>query len=137
MRRVLIVEDDIFLREMYVHTFEKHGYEVESAEDGQLGIDLANKDPFDIILLDIMLPKKNGVEVLKELRQPDAKAAKTPIILLSNLGQDSIISEAFTLGADGYILKADVLPNEVLDKIDGFLNGTLTREDFRYSRSIS
>jgi DNA-binding response OmpR family regulator len=135
-KRILLVEDDLFIREMYQHIFAKEGVILEVAEDGQEGIDLAEAGQYDIILLDIMLPKKSGIEVLTALRKPEAKSLKTPIILLSNLGQASVIKEAFRIGADGYLLKTDLLPRQVYEKVSDFLAGKLTKEDMLASQSV-
>lgn len=136
MKKILIVEDDVFLREMYVHTFEKEGFKIVSANDGEEGIEVAEQGQFDLILLDIMMPKKSGLEVLQSLRKPSSKVVKTPIMLLTNLGQESVIREAFNMGADGYILKSDMLPREVVARVTEFLNGKLTKEDFLATKSL-
>lgn len=106
------------------------------AVDGEDGIATAEKEAFDLILLDIMMPKKSGLEVLQSLRRPSSSAAKTPIILLSNLGQESVIREAFNMGADGFILKSDLLPRDVVAKVTDFLNGKLNKEDFLATKSL-
>lgn len=136
MKKILIIEDDIFLREMYVHSFSKEGYAMTEAEDGEEGVNKAVEEEYDLILLDIMLPKKSGLEVLQSLRRPSMKTAKTPIILLTNLGQESIIKEAFNMGADGFILKSDLLPREVVAKIKAYFKGELKKEDFLSSPSL-
>ena len=136
MQRILLIEDDVFLREMYLHVFEKEGYVMAQAGDGQEGIDMANADTHDLILLDIMMPRKSGIDVLRELRLPTSSAKNTPIILLSNLGQESVIQEAYNIGADGYLLKADLLPRQVLEKVADFLSGKLTKKDFLSSQSM-
>lgn len=136
MKKILIIEDDIFLREMYVHSFSKEGYTMTEAEDGEEGVNKAVEEEYDLILLDIMLPKKSGLEVLQSLRRPSMKTAKTPIILLTNLGQESIIKEAFNMGADGFILKSDLLPREVVAKIKAYFKGELKKEDFLSSPSL-
>jgi DNA-binding response OmpR family regulator len=136
MKKILIVEDDVFLREMYVHSFEKEGFKMVEATDGEEGIAVAENASFDLILLDIMMPKKSGLEVLQSLRLASAKSAKTPIILLSNLGQESVIREAFKMGADGFILKSDLLPRDVVNRVTDFLNGKLTKEDFLATKSL-
>jgi DNA-binding response OmpR family regulator len=135
--KLLLIEDDTFLREMYAYVFQQEGVEFDQAEDGQVGIDKGLSTHFDMILLDVMLPKKSGIEVLKELRKPESKSVNTPIILLSNLGQDSVIKEAFNLGADGYMIKADMLPRQVYDKVIGYLNGTVTKDELRKNSVIN
>jgi DNA-binding response OmpR family regulator len=135
--KVLMVEDDMFLREMYAYVFRQEQHEFIEAADGADGLLKATQQgPFDIILLDVMLPKMNGVDILRELRKPESPAAKTPILMLSNLGQDSVIQESFSLGADGYIIKADLLPRQVYEKVRDFLAGTITKEELRTSKSV-
>lgn len=131
MRRVLIIEDDMLVRDMYSYVFKKNGYTMIEAVDGEDGTAKAKQERVDIILLDIMLPKKNGIEVLKEIRMPESPAFNTPVIVLTNLGDDTIINEALKLGADGYILKADFIPQEVFDKVNDFLEGRVKKEDLR------
>lgn len=117
---VLIVEDDFFILDMYRLLFMKKGYEVLTATDGQAGLDMANNNKVDAILLDIMLPKMNGIEVLRALRQPASQTKDIPVFLLSNLGQEDIIKEAFKIGAQGYMLKANLLPQQVVDQVEDF-----------------
>lgn len=135
MVKILLIEDDLFIREMYQHIFEKEGYSLDVAEDGAAGITKAEAGDYDLILLDIMLPKKSGIEVLTEFRKPESKLKETPILLLSNLGQESVIQEAYRIGANGYLLKADLLPRQVLERVQDFLAGRLTKEDMKVSRS--
>ncbi len=136
MKKILLVEDDVFLREMYVHTFEKENFTIVQANDGEEGITKAQQEDFDLILLDIMMPKKSGIEVLQSLRKPATTTVKTPIILLTNLGQESVIREAYKMGANGFILKSDLLPREVVSRVIDFLNGKLTKEDFLATKSL-
>lgn len=135
-KTILIIEDDTFLREMYAHVFRQDNFTIVEAEDGEQGIATAESGQHDLILLDIMLPKKTGIDVLRELRMSDSSAKNTPIILLTNLGQESIIREAYKIGADGYILKADLLPRQVLDKVKAYFAGKLTKEDFLMTQSL-
>ena len=119
-KKVLIVEDDNFILDMYKLLFMKKDYEVLTAADGEAGLEMAKGNKVDAILLDIMLPKMNGIEVLRELRKEDATTKDTPVFLLSNLGQEDIIKEAFKIGAQGYMLKANLLPQNVVDQIESY-----------------
>jgi len=119
-RKILLVEDDVFVSDIYSRELKKGGYEVEIAGDGLEGVERAKADKFDLILLDIMMPKKTGVDVLKELRAPNSPAMETPVYLLTNLGQGSIIRQAIEIGAQGYLLKARVLPSQVLQAVNEF-----------------
>ena len=118
--KILLVEDDTFLVEMYTTKFELEGFEVLSAEDGKKGLEMAAKDNPDIILLDILMPKMDGFEVLDEL-QKDAKTKDIPVILLTNLGQKDDVKKGFEKGAVGYLIKAHFMPSEVVDKIKKIL----------------
>jgi DNA-binding response OmpR family regulator len=115
-RKILIVEDERFISELYVRALSKAGYEVSVASDGQKGLDLALTNQFDIILLDLMVPTMTGSEILKHLRQkPDLKSR---IVITTNLEQRDEIRSNIEQQADAYIVKAEVTPRELVD----FLN---------------
>ncbi len=113
---VLIVEDEKMLAEMYATKFTMEGFAAETANDGLAGIEAAAKVRPDIILLDVIMPKLDGFATLKQLRE-DASFAKTPIILLTNLGQDEDIKKGKELGATDYFVKANHTPAEVVLKV--------------------
>ena len=119
-KRILLIEDDVFVSDIYTRELKKGGYEVITAGDGLDGIEKAEAGGYDLILLDIMLPKKTGIDVLKEIRTPASAAKDIPVYLLTNLGQGSIIKQAIDLGAQGYLLKARVLPSQVLQAVNNF-----------------
>lgn len=119
--KILLVEDDPFLLSMYSVKFELEGFTVMTAEDGEKGLNMAKKEEPDIILLDIMLPKMDGFEVLKELKK-DEKMKKIPVILLTNLSQKKEVSQGLSLGADDYLIKAHFMPSEVVEKILKVIN---------------
>ncbi len=98
---------------------EKAGFEVFLAEDGEKGYNLAQNLP-DLILLDIMLPKMNGIILLKKLKEENL-TKNIPVMVLTNLGQEEIIKAAFDSGASGYFLKVSLNPNELVKKINLFL----------------
>ena len=114
--KILIIEDDFFLLSMYAAKFNLENFEVIIAEDGEKGLKLAFKELPDVILLDIFLPKKNGFDVLKELKS-DESAKKIPVILLTNLSQKAEIEQGLSLGAEDYLIKAHFMPSEVVEKI--------------------
>lgn len=123
MRTLLIVEDDFHIQDIYRMSFTKTGqYAVETASDGQEALVKLSKNTYDIILLDIMLPKVTGIDVLRAARSPNSSAKNTPIILITNLGQDDIIKEAFRIGADGYLIKAQFTPQDVVREVDAFFD---------------
>lgn len=126
-QKILVVEDDEFLRELYEELLKGEGYEVSLAEDGEQGLQSISQGGFDLILLDIMLPKMDGLEVLRRIKVKAPLQKNGPTVLLTNLGQDSIIKEGFALGASGYLIKSAMNPDQVLSEVKVFLNkGTLS-----------
>ncbi len=120
--KVLIVEDDSFLREICVKKLLKEGFTVYEAADGEQAIAEIEKIKPDIVLLDIILPTVDGFEVLKSIREnKDKKLSQVPIFMLSNLGQESDIKKAMELGANDYLIKAHFTTEDIVDKIKKLL----------------
>jgi len=116
MPSIAIVEDDAAISQMYRFKFEAEGYEVETAENGKLGLALCESMRPDIILLDLMMPEMNGDEMLAELRKaPWGKAIK--VIILTNKGEQEIPPAVKTLGVSAIILKADMTPRQVAEVV--------------------
>lgn len=117
LRNVLIVEDDALIRELYRTTLVEFGYRVEVAGDSKETFAKIPKFHPDVILLDIMLPDQSGLDILKDLRtKPEHHSQDTKVVLLTNLAQKNLADTAIEYGADGYIIKADILPRD-LDEI--------------------
>lgn len=114
--RIALVEDEEVLLEVLENKLKKEGYEVFSAKDGAAGIDLINAVRPDIILLDVVMPRMDGFEVLERL-QKDPELSKIPVIIISNSGQEVEIGRALALGVKDYLVKAEFDPQEVIDKI--------------------
>jgi len=119
--KILLVEDDAFLLGMYATKFELENFKVVMAEDGEKAVRVALKELPDIILLDVLLPKQNGFEVLRQLKA-DKATAGIPVILLTNLSQKDEIDQGLKMGAKDYLIKAHFMPSEVVDKIKKVLN---------------
>lgn len=114
---ILLVEDDSFISGMYQTKLSGQGYQVELAEDGETAASRLQQDPLpDLVLLDVVLPKKDGFEILESLRAAE-RTKHLPVILLTNLGQKPDVERGLKLGADDYIIKAHYTPSEVVDKI--------------------
>lgn len=120
-QKILIIEDDFFIRELYERQFTKEGFQVISSEDGPTGLVLANQENPALILLDIMLPKLNGLDLLRTLKTKE-ETKEIPVILLTNLGQESVIKEGFELGAESYLIKSAYTPSQIIDEVKNFLN---------------
>lgn len=115
---IVLIEDDASLKAMYMTVLSKSGYDVRPAPDGDLGLDLIRELDWDLLLLDIMLPVKDGISLLKTMEVEKLKKGK--IVMLTNLNNDNIIQDAFKYGADGYIIKSDVTPGSLLDEVKAF-----------------
>ncbi|HVC36016.1 MAG TPA: response regulator [Candidatus Dormibacteraeota bacterium] len=114
--KIAIIEDDQTISQMYRFKFESEGYKVETAENGKLGLELAEEMQPDIILLDLMMPEMTGDQMLKELRKkPWGKSAK--VIILTNMGEQEIPAEVKALGVNAVILKADMTPRQVAELV--------------------
>lgn len=121
LQKILLVEDNLELRNLYEIFLKQHGYEVALAADGDEGLEVAKKYKPDLIFLDVMMPKKNGFEVLKLLRHnPEYNCTKTKIIILTNLGDSSKVSHEVREDMDGYMIKAEIELQSLLDVIKSF-----------------
>lgn len=119
-KKVLVVDDEASIREIYKKEFVDNGFDVILAADGEEGLLKAGEKTPQLILLDIMLPKMSGIDVLKSLKK-NPLTKDTPVLLLTNLGEETIIKEGFTLGADGYLLKVSYTPAQVVEECRKFL----------------
>ena len=119
-RRVLLAEDDRFLRRAAEARLHRHGLEVLTAADGEEALRLARAEPLDLILLDVVMPKLQGFEVLKALKQDEA-TAHIPVIVLSNLGQERDVAQAKALGALAFLVKAHLSLQDLVDRVDAAL----------------
>lgn len=114
--KILIVEDDNFLVKAYQIKFERSGFDVFIAKDGDEGLKFAKKEKPALIILDLMLPKMNGFEFLKMIKN-DENTKSIPVVALSNLGQRSDQEKAVSLGAVEYFIKTEHTLEEIIEKI--------------------
>lgn len=119
--KVLIVDDDAFLSGIYATKLELEGFLVVTARDGEEGLKAAMREKPDLILLDVLMPKLDGFEVLKRLKA-DAETKPIPVIMLTNLGQKEDIEKGLQDGAVDYLIKAHFVPAEAVEKIKKVLN---------------
>ena len=119
--KVLVVEDDTFLAAAYKAKLNKSGFESQITNDGDSALALLSTFKPDIILLDLLMPGKDGFAILEELKKsPDTD--KIPVIVASNLDQPDAVEKAMSLGATGYIIKSDLSMDELVSKIQAILN---------------
>ena len=114
--KILLVEDDSMIVEMYKLRFEEEGFEVTVTEKGSEAIELAASLKPDIVLLDIILPEVDGFNILQSLKA-DGKTDKLPVLMLTNLAQESDRQRAITMGANDYFVKSQHTPSDVLQKV--------------------
>jgi DNA-binding response OmpR family regulator len=117
---ILLIEDEKDIRAVYSEVLRDAGFTVLESTDGEAGQEQALSVKWDLLLLDIMLPKIDGLQILKKVRETPA-LSKLPIILLTNLGRDAVIKEGFELGASGYLIKSDMTPDKVVEEVKSFL----------------
>lgn len=116
MKKILFIEDEFTLQKAMAETLGKEGYEMVQALDGETGLKLANSEKPDLVLLDIILPKMDGFQVLEELKK--AEETKTiPVIILTNLGNSEDIERSLSLGATTYLVKSDHGIEDVVEKV--------------------
>lgn len=120
MKKILFIEDESALQRAISKYFPENGYHVVSALDGEAGLRLAKSESPDLILLDLILPKKGGFEVLKELKE-DEKTKSIPVIILTNLGGTTDVERALEMGATTYLVKTNYRLEEVIEKVKQIL----------------
>lgn len=120
-KRILLVDDDESLRQMYTLILTKAGYDMTTADDGIKGLAKIREGNWDLILLDLMMPNMTGIETLHGLKDERGKFDDCPIVILSNAGYSDISKEAMALGASGFIMKADFLPADLVAEVKTYL----------------
>jgi DNA-binding response OmpR family regulator len=118
IKTILCIEDDRFIGEMYVRSLQKAGYDVDWMVDGNDGLVAARNKPYDLILLDIMLPERRGSEILEALRGSEEDLIPhSRVIVMTNFDQDEESRMAMQHNADAYLIKAEITPKKLLDII--------------------
>ena len=120
-KKILLVEDEPMLSNLLKGRLEKDGFQVTQAKDGDEALIMLRKDKFDLVLLDIILPKISGFEVMETMKS-DPNIQEVPIVIISNLGQESDVEKGQSLGAVGYFIKAQLSIEELVSKIKEFFS---------------
>ncbi len=115
--KILVVEDDKFLRELITQKLSREGYDVKEAVDGEEGVIKTKEEKPDIILLDLILPGIDGFEVLAKIKE-DPEVENIPVVILSNLGQRDDVERGLKLGAVDFLIKAHFTPGEIIEKVE-------------------
>lgn len=114
MAKILIIEDDFYVRNLYKTAFESAGYEVDEAGSGETGLEKIMHQTYNFILLDLMLPKIPGLQVLKQIRN----LTESPIYILTNVGDEAVLQQAIQDGAQAYFMKVDYTPKQLIAAIE-------------------
>jgi len=115
-KKILIAEDEAILSTLLEKKLIEEGYQIFVAEDGEKSMEILNKEKVDLLLLDIIMPKKSGFEVMEEMKK-DSKLSKIPVIIISNSGQPVELSKIKELGAKDWLIKTKFSPQEVVEKV--------------------
>ena len=118
--KVLIIEDDKFLRDLLAQKLGHEGFQVKQAVDGEEGLKLALEEAPDLILLDLILPRIDGFDILERIKK-DQKLKALPVLVLSNLGQKEDVARAMSLGAEDFLIKSNFTLGEVIGRIKNIL----------------
>ncbi|HEX9722349.1 MAG TPA: response regulator [Candidatus Paceibacterota bacterium] len=118
--KIFLVEDDPLLMDIYTTKFKQAGFDVEVIESGERVSERVKEEQPDLILLDIVLPRVDGWDILRQLKQEE-KTKSIPVIILSNLGQKEEIAKGLELGATSYLIKAHYTPSEIVEEIKKLL----------------
>lgn len=118
--RILLVEDEQYLRELYQEILAEQGYSVDTAADGEEGFNKVKQGGWDLVILDIILPKMNGLEIMRKIKADPPVKPNKKIVFLTNLDKDEEIKEALQLG-DGYFIKSQITPGSLVSELKGYL----------------
>ena len=119
-QRILVVEDDLFLRELYADILSGEGYKVDTAADGEVALEKMKVGGYNLVLLDIIMPKMDGLSVMKQLQNNPPLAPNKCVIFLTNLDKDEEIKTALQLG-NGYLIKSQITPGILVEKVKVYL----------------
>lgn len=121
-KKILVVEDELYLRDLYVQILKDAGYQTDQAADGEEAFQKMSKGGYDLVLLDIVLPKKDGLQVLRDLKASPPQAPNKSVIIMSNIDKEATIAEGVSLGIRGHIIKSDYTPDQLLQEVKRVLS---------------
>lgn len=120
-QKILVVEDDLFLRELYADILSAEGYKVEGAQDGEEALQKMKVGGYDLILLDIIMPKMDGLTVMKQMQNTTPQNPNKCVVFLTNLDKDEEIRTALQLG-NGYLIKSQITPGSLVTEVKTYLS---------------
>lgn len=120
-KRILVVEDDLFLRELYTDILSAEGFKVDSAQDGEEALQKMKIGGYDLVLLDIIMPKMDGLSVMKQMQNAPPQNPNKCVVFLTNLDKDEEIRTALQLG-QGYLIKSQITPGRLVEEVKNYIN---------------
>jgi CheY-like chemotaxis protein len=123
-KRVIVIDDDLYIRELYVEVVKSAGYTVDAAANGEDAYNKLKNGGYDLILLDIMMPKMDGLQIMDALHKNPPPEKNGPILLLTNLDHEPLVKDALGKGASAFIIKADITPEILLQQVKKYLGET-------------
>lgn len=119
--KILVVEDDLFLRELYTDILTAEGYKVESAQDGEEALQKIKVGGYNLVLLDIIMPKMDGLEVMRQIQNSPPQNPNKCVVFLTNLDKDEEIKTALKLG-QGYLIKSQITPGSLVEEVKNYIS---------------
>jgi CheY-like chemotaxis protein len=120
-KKVIVIDDDMYIRELYEEVLKGEGYDVTTGVNGQDALDKLSQGGYDLVLLDIMMPKIDGLGVMDALRANPPPIPNGPILMLTNLDHEPLIEDALNKGAKAFLIKADITPADLMDQVRKYL----------------
>ncbi len=120
-KRILVVEDDLFLRELYTDILTAEGYKLDAAQDGEEALAKIKVGGYDLVLLDIIMPKMDGLEVMRQVQNSPPQNPNKCVVFLTNLDKDEEIKTALKLG-NGYLIKSQITPGSLVEEVKMYLS---------------
>lgn len=121
MAKVLIVDDDLYILDLYKEILKDEGFDVETATDGEEALEKIRESTLDLVLMDIMMPKMDGITVLSKMKD-DVQLKTIPVMMLTNFGQENLVKQAINLGSSEFLLKYKITPGEMVEKVKQLLS---------------
>ena len=120
-KKILVVEDEKDAREIFIDILKENGFDVVGVVDGNEALQKLTENKFDLVLLDIIMPNVDGIQTLSEIKKFPGKYGDMKVIMLTNIGGDIAVEKAMKLGADGYVLKSETEPNDLVILVKNYL----------------
>jgi len=124
-KKILLVEDELFIRELYARALLKDGYDIEQVDDGLEAYKRMSQGGYDLVLLDVMLPRLDGIDILNKLKNQPPKQPNKGIIVLTNLDEELTIAKGISMGIRGYLIKSQCTPDNLREEVKRYFSAPI------------